>query len=425
MGKIKSRINMNKLNQVSGRAMMSAPEALLEKKKQDEKNSYDIINIPVDKLQPMSYNREVYDVDDLDFLGATISQYGLAQPLVVQKQPNSDMYNIVAGERRFQSYLKSKEAGTAKGLYPNGLPCHVYPEDMSIVDIKIMLLITNATARARTADMQRKELQELVTLFQEAENSGTPIGFSLKELAQNHLKIAERQYQRYMSALRVIPELKPLTDSSDVILAAAIGSMPEDVQKELYQYMQEHDCSIEDAYKAINEEYSMYRQQIRDLRTLVKELQQKKKQASEKLKENTTPAEQSIREEQFRQSDEALNVAKESLKQFQENAGNFIRNGLEDKKKEEKKKKEETVKPADSQKKSGEEESANNNTLQKTESASLLSVNAALKQITQGLNAIGLQMKLCDGNDLEQLKEIRDRINGILSVSSQNNMSLF
>lgn len=44
---------------------------------------------------------------------------------------------------------------------------------MSPVDIKIMLLITNATSRARTAETQRKELQELVSLFNEAEASGT------------------------------------------------------------------------------------------------------------------------------------------------------------------------------------------------------------------------------------------------------------
>ena len=94
MGKIKNQFNMDRLNAVSGGAMPSAKQALLEKKQLDQKNAYEILNIPVDQLQPMSYNREVYEVDDLDFLGATINQYGLAQPLVVQRQPGSDKYNV-------------------------------------------------------------------------------------------------------------------------------------------------------------------------------------------------------------------------------------------------------------------------------------------------------------------------------------------
>lgn len=409
MGKIKNQFNMDRLNAVSGGAMPSAKQALSEKKQLDQKNAYEILNIPVDQLQPMSYNREVYEVDDLDFLGATISQYGLAQPLVVQRQPGTDKYNIVAGERRYQSYLKSKADGKAAGLYPNGLPCHVYPENMSPVDIKIMLLITNATSRARTAETQRKELQELVSLFNEAEASGTTIGFSLKELAKNHLKIAERQYQRYMSALRVIPELKQFTDASDVILAAAIGSKPEDVQREIYAYMQEQHCSIEDAHEAVNEEYGAYRQQLQALRKQVRTLQHEKQQwlNQSRAQDATTPGKAEEAKLNLARSTEKLEKTRKELDKLQANAGRIVRSGMQ--KKLHKKEPSHTITQPTSA----------------AETQSCLSVKNAIRQMNAGLNSVGLQMKACDEESVEQLKLIRDRLDKIINVIEPQNQSIF
>lgn len=409
MGKIKNQFNMDRLNAVSGGTMPSAKQALFEKKQLDQKNAYEILNIPVDQLQPMSYNREVYEVDDLDFLGATISQYGLAQPLVVQRQPGSDKYNIVAGERRYQSYLKSKADGKAAGLYPNGLPCHVYPESMSPVDIKIMLLITNATSRARTAETQRKELQELVSLFNEAESSGTKIGFSLKELAKNHLKIAERQYQRYMSALRVIPELKQYTDTSDVILAAAIGSKPEDVQKEIYAYMQEQHCSIEEAHDAVNEEYGVYRQQLQTLRKQVRSLQHEKQQwiNQSRTQDTATPGETEEAKLNLARSAKNLEETRKELDKLQADAGKIVHSGIQ-KKLREKEPSHTTLKPSST-----------------TEVQSLLSIKDAIRQMNTGLNSVGLQMKVCDEESLEQLKLIRDRLDKIINVIEPQSQSIF
>ena len=42
-----------------------------------------------------------------------------------------------------------------------------------------------------------------------------------------------------------------------------------------------------------------------------------------------------------------------------------------------------------------------------------------------GLNSVGLQMKACDEESIEQLKLIRDRIDKIINVIEPQNQSIF
>lgn len=420
MGKIKNRFDISKLNQVAGGSMKSAPEALEEKKKNDSRNDYIVMDIPVDKLQPMPYNRKIYDVDDLDWLGATISEYGLAQPLVVQKQPGIDMYTIVAGERRYQSYLECKKNGTAAGLYPNGLPCHVYPEDMDETMIQIMVIITNATARARNAETQIKELEELIILFQKAEHKGLTIPYSLPELAQKHLKIAKRQYQRYMSALRVIPELRPYTDKADVIVASAIGSKAESVQREIYTYLTENNCSIEDAYLVMNDEYNKYRKQIQDLQQLVDTLKREKKELRTQIElDKAHGMDVAASQAQLHQSSKELQDAKQTIQQLKEHADEIVRSGIQKR----------SEKPKSNDCKATQVSTKQNPVTDASKKAksnsAVLSVSEAIQQMNTGISAIAMQMKRCDSNTIHELSAIRDRINKILQVATPADNILF
>ena len=353
-----------------------------EKKKNDIRNEYVAMDIPVEKTQPMPYNRKIYNVDDLDWLEATISEYGLAQPLVAQKQPGTDMYTIVAGERRYQSYLECKE---------------------------------NGTARARTAETQIKELEELIILFQKAEQKGLTIAYSLPDLAQKHLRIAKRQYQRYMSALRVIPELRPYTDKTDVIIASAIGSKSESVQQEIYSYLTKNNCSVEDAYLVMADEYNKYRQQIQELQQLVDSLKQEKKDLKAQIELGKANGENTKEQRaQLHQSSKNLADAKQTIQQLKEHADEIIRSGIQKR----------AENPSlHSQKAKGSD--SNPNTTRTTTAVSkttlmTLSVNDAIQQINTGLNAIGLQMKRCDSIALNELRSIRDRIDRILQVTTSS-----
>lgn len=60
--------------------------------------------LPVDKLEPnpqqprLDFNRE-----ELDSLADSIRQKGVIQPLIVRRKPGRDVYEIVAGERRWRA----------------------------------------------------------------------------------------------------------------------------------------------------------------------------------------------------------------------------------------------------------------------------------------------------------------------------------
>lgn len=74
-----------------------------------EKPVEKIIEVPADtylKIEEIEPNhlqpRKSFDEDSLHELADSINQFGIIQPLVVQKTPN-DMYQIIAGERRWRA----------------------------------------------------------------------------------------------------------------------------------------------------------------------------------------------------------------------------------------------------------------------------------------------------------------------------------
>ena len=212
-----------------------------------------------------------------------------------------------------------------------------------------------------------------------------------------------------MSALRVIPELKQFTDASDVILAAAIGSKPEDVQREIYAYMQEQHCSIEEAHEAVNEEYGAYRQQLQALRKQVRTLQHEKQQwlNQSRAQDTTTPGKAEEAKSNLTRSTKNLEKTRKELNRLQADAGKIIHSGI--------------------QKRLREKEPSRmaSTPISATEAQNCLSIKDAIRQMNAGLNSVGLQMKACDEESIEQLKLIRDRIDKIINVIEPQNQSIF
>ena len=212
-----------------------------------------------------------------------------------------------------------------------------------------------------------------------------------------------------MSALRVIPEVKQFTDTSDVILAAAIGSKPEDVQREIYAYMQEQHCSIEEAHEAVNEEYGAYRQQLQALRKQVRTLQHEKQQwlNQSRAQDATIPGKVEKAKSNLTRSTENLEKTRKELNKLQADAGKIIPSGI--------------------QKRLHEKEPSRMapNPISTAEAQSCLSVKDAIRQMNAGLNSVGLQMKACDEESIEQLKLIRERLDKIINVIEPQNQSIF
>ena len=60
--------------------------------------------LPVDKLEPNPQQPRLdFKQDELDSLADSIRQKGVIQPLIVRRKPGRDVYEIVAGERRWRA----------------------------------------------------------------------------------------------------------------------------------------------------------------------------------------------------------------------------------------------------------------------------------------------------------------------------------
>ncbi len=77
------------------------------KKNTKENHEYKEVFINISLVEPnRNQPRKEFDKESLSELANSIKQYGILQPIIVQK--NGDMYEIIAGERRWRA---AKEAG--------------------------------------------------------------------------------------------------------------------------------------------------------------------------------------------------------------------------------------------------------------------------------------------------------------------------
>jgi len=86
-------------------------DALISKAQNQPENfrGRSVQKIPVDRIFPNRFQpRQVFNEDSLNELAQSIKKHGLAQPVIVIKDPSRDAYELVAGERRLRA---SKMAG--------------------------------------------------------------------------------------------------------------------------------------------------------------------------------------------------------------------------------------------------------------------------------------------------------------------------
>lgn len=69
----------------------------------DPQDTADVLRIPVNMIEPNPFQpRMSFDQDSLQELAASISTFGLIQPITVRKK-SADRYQIISGERRFKA----------------------------------------------------------------------------------------------------------------------------------------------------------------------------------------------------------------------------------------------------------------------------------------------------------------------------------
>lgn len=134
--------------------------------------SQKILNIPIEKLLPNPYQpRKKFSDAELTSLAASIKAYGIINPIAVRQ--NGDMYEIIAGERRFRA---AKQAGLTE-----------VPVIINAIDDKKMAelaLIENLQREGLTPIEEAKAYKQILEIYNLTEQSlGERIGKSQSTIA--------------------------------------------------------------------------------------------------------------------------------------------------------------------------------------------------------------------------------------------------
>ena len=111
-----------------------------------------VFRCPLEKIQPQrAQPRRHFDSDALEELAGSIREHGLLEPLVVRRMPNTDRFEIIAGERRWRA---AQKAGLREVL--------VVVRDVSSKDAFELALIENVQREDLDAIEFAEALQRLV-----------------------------------------------------------------------------------------------------------------------------------------------------------------------------------------------------------------------------------------------------------------------
>ncbi len=126
-------------------------DALFGGANEDENDVVNISTLPIKEIVPNpNQPRQHFSPESLDELAASIKQQGIIQPLLVRPKPQSKLYEIVAGERRFR-------AASLAGL----LEVPVYIRDLNDEEVMAAALIENIQRENLSPIEEAKALQSL------------------------------------------------------------------------------------------------------------------------------------------------------------------------------------------------------------------------------------------------------------------------
>ena len=80
--------------------------ALIENVETTDSNG--VVEIDINKIEPnINQPRKYFDADKIQELSESIKKHGLIQPLIVSKDKDTDVYHIIAGERRWRASMQA------------------------------------------------------------------------------------------------------------------------------------------------------------------------------------------------------------------------------------------------------------------------------------------------------------------------------
>ncbi|MDU6037812.1 MAG: ParB/RepB/Spo0J family partition protein [Clostridium butyricum] len=210
-------------------------------------NKFKTISINVDDLVPSSENFYSVDEQGIEELKDSIEAFGLQQNLVVKRIDNNK-YEIIAGHRRYLALKKLYEEGKEQFQYA---PCKVENDEDAIRN-KLILLITNSTARELTEYEKMQQAQKLKELLLEYKQHEKLPG-RVREIVADILNVATSKIARMESISKNLSDdLKQEFKEENINISTAYeaSKLPEEKQDEVYQeYKDRGNITIKDVKK--------------------------------------------------------------------------------------------------------------------------------------------------------------------------------
>jgi ParB family chromosome partitioning protein len=180
--------------------------------------------------------RKNLDTEKQRELTASVRRLGILQPITVRYIEGEEIYQIIAGERRYQA---AREAGLAE------IPCWVQTPKNE--DILLHQIVENW----QRADLEPLELAEALEVLRNAN------GYSQKQIAELTGK-PESEISRLLSLLKLDPQVQQQAQQGQPGTftkrhLTALAQLPQEEQQEMMNVIQEKRLSAVDTERVVQE----------------------------------------------------------------------------------------------------------------------------------------------------------------------------
>lgn len=193
-----------------------------------------VVSLNIHDLVPSSGN--FYSVESIEELKTSIELFGVMQNLTVKPLDNGK-YEIISGHRRHKACMELVAEGKSEFEY---VPCGIQAERDEIKE-RILLIMTNSTARELTDWEKMKQAEELRKNFEELKKRENLPG-RVRDLVAEALGTSSTQIAR-LSAIdnNLTPEFKEEYKEGRIGTSAAyeLSGMSEEQQKQAFSEYQE------------------------------------------------------------------------------------------------------------------------------------------------------------------------------------------
>lgn len=186
------------------------------------KNAIVTQDIDINLIDENPRNEKIFSMEDIDYLAEDIQEEGFQGTIRVYKKKSDGRYEISSGHRRFR-------AAKASGM--STIPCEVIPEPDEITKLKLLIKSNIQSRRLKPLDYARAISVYMDDIIVKEYGTGRT-----RTKVAKIFNISETQVQRYMSLLKLIPELQQMANDERFNFAAfaSAASISEEEQKQLY-----------------------------------------------------------------------------------------------------------------------------------------------------------------------------------------------